>query len=183
MGTIKGSGHSGLRSSPAIELERIDELHDIKNRLEMLLHSLGGEPVTANHCHSSDPGAVRPTERCVREIIRARTSRAKCFRGDLFADPAWDMLLELYAAELGMKQISVSSLCIAASVPATTALRWINVLEREGLISRRSDPKDGRRTFVHLSQSGVAGMDTFFASTIEAHRTSEEFSTNLSRVA
>ena len=183
MGTIEESLHSGLHSFPAVELQRIEELQDIKTRLEKLLHSLGGEPVSANHCRATDPGVVRPTERCVREIIRARANRAKCFRGDLFADPAWDMLLELYTAELGAKQISVSSLCIAASVPTTTALRWINVLEREGLISRRSDPKDGRRTFVHLSPAGVAGMDAFFASTIEAHRTSEEFSTNLSRVA
>jgi len=47
--------------------------------------------------------------------------RARYFRDELFADPAWDMLLDLLQAEIAQLRVPVSSLCIAASVPATTA--------------------------------------------------------------
>jgi hypothetical protein len=57
----------------------------------------------------------------VRLVIRARRLRARYFREELFADPAWDMLLDLLQAEIAQLRVPVSSLCIAASVPATTA--------------------------------------------------------------
>src|SRR3546814_5849017 len=55
----------------------------------------------------------------VRALIRARRMRDQFFRSELFADPAWDMLLDLMAARLEHKRVSVSSLCIAAAVPVT----------------------------------------------------------------
>src|SRR3546814_1705184 len=77
--------------------------------------------------------------------------RDRYFDGDLFADPAWDMLLDLYlAAERNTRPVSISSLCIASAVPATTALRWIKTFEDLQLISRRADPSDGRRIFIQL---------------------------------
>jgi predicted transcriptional regulator len=63
----------------------------------------------------------------------------------LFADPAWDMLLDLLQAEIAQHRVPVSSLCIAAAVPATTALRWIKTMTDVGLFKRRADPHDGRR--------------------------------------
>src|SRR5437762_3206264 len=51
----------------------------------------------------------------VRAILRARRSRDRFFDASLFADPAWDMLLELYLAELlGERRLSVGSLCQSA---------------------------------------------------------------------
>jgi len=61
----------------------------------------------------------------VRAVIRARRARAQFFEATLFADPAWDMLLELFASELGTERMSVTALCAGAAVPPTTALRWI----------------------------------------------------------
>src|SRR6476469_1135829 len=55
----------------------------------------------------------------VQWIIHARVLRSKFLSTYLFADPAWDMLLELLRAEIAQRRISVSSLCIAANVPAT----------------------------------------------------------------
>ena len=98
----------------------------------------------------------------IRRILKARRARSKFFDGDLFADPAWDMLLELYAAEVGGQRISVSSLCTASDVPATTALRWIHTLEREQLVKRVGDPLDGRRFFVSLTGKGSNAMGEYF---------------------
>src|SRR3546814_5360350 len=57
----------------------------------------------------------------------------------------------LMAAHLSGQRVSVSSLCIAAAVPATTALRWIRALTDHGLFLRQADPSDGRRVFIALS--------------------------------
>ena len=94
----------------------------------------------------------------IRSILAARRARAQKFDRDLFADPAWDMLLELYYAHLGQFDLSVSSLCSGSGVPATTALRWINTMESRGLLQRRPDPTDKRRIFVAISQDAADGM-------------------------
>jgi DNA-binding MarR family transcriptional regulator len=101
-------------------------------------------------------------EKEVRTLINLRRSRGRFFGGDLFADPAWDILLELYAASLGQFRMTVGKLCIGAAVPATTALRWINHLEENGMIERKSDPTDGRRQFLMLSAYALEAMNGYF---------------------
>ena len=99
----------------------------------------------------------------VRAVIRARRLRSRYFSEDIFADPAWDMLLDLLQAEIAQHRVPVSSLCIAAAVPATTALRWIRTMTEAGLFRRRADPHDGRRIFVELSPSASTAMRQYFA--------------------
>lgn len=103
------------------------------------------------------------TARQVRAIISQRRQRERHFDADLFADPAWDMMLDLYACWLDRKRVSVSSLCIAASVPATTALRWIKLLEAKGHFVRLPDTHDARRIYVALSPSALLEMHRYFA--------------------
>ena len=100
----------------------------------------------------------------MRTLLKLRRNRDKIFGGELFADPAWDILLELYAAELGQFRVSVTNLCLGAAVPATTALRWISSLQKKRMIERRSDPMDGRRVFVFLSATGRDAMCRYFKS-------------------
>ena len=99
----------------------------------------------------------------VRDLLRARRIRADFLPGDLFADPAWDMLLDLLAARLEQERVSVSSLCIAAAVPPTTALRWIRTLTAKGLVERQADPQDGRRIFIALAQDAADAMIRWFS--------------------
>lgn len=100
----------------------------------------------------------------VRAVRRARRGRSAFFAANLFSDPAWDMLLELYAAELEQRRISVTAVANAAGVAATTGLRWIETFAREGLITRRCDPLDARRVHISLSAHGAAAMRAYFAS-------------------
>ena len=95
----------------------------------------------------------------VRAILQARRAREMAFESGLFADPAWDMLLDLYAAWLDETDVSVTSLCIAAYVPPTTALRWINVLEARGLVHKEPAKLDGRRVLVRLTDHAAAAME------------------------
>ena len=106
-------------------------------------------------------GSVTANE--VRAMIRARRTRDRFFRSDLFADPAWDMLLDLLAARLEHMRVAVSSLCIAAAVPPTTALRWIKTLSDAGMFVRVADPRDGRRVFIALSDATAAAMTNCLA--------------------
>ena len=102
------------------------------------------------------------TAGAVRTVIRIRRLRDQFFVDALFADPAWDMLLDLMAARIERQQVAVSSLCIAAAVPPTTALRWIRTMTEQGLFVRRADPEDGRRVFIELSDEAAKGMTGFF---------------------
>ncbi|MDZ4380808.1 MAG: winged helix DNA-binding protein [Parvibaculum sp.] len=96
-----------------------------------------------------------------RRLIDFCTARQSFFPDGLFSDPAWDMLLDLTHARLSGKRVSVSSLCIASRVPATTALRRISDLVSEGLAARVRDEADGRRVFVELTEDGFARMGAY----------------------
>ena len=122
------------------------------------------EGVVADQRPRFDAGAteVEVDPQAIRAALRARRLRDGFFGAGLFEDPAWDMLLDLFAAELEGGRVSVSSLCIAAAVAPTTALRWIGRLVTEGLIERRPDPRDRRRAFVALSVQGSAAMRGYF---------------------
>ena len=111
---------------------------------------------------------IRPTSfpkaraRFARETIRRRRKREQYFPSGLFADPGWDILLDLYAALYENESVSVSSLCIAASVPQTTALRWIAMMTDDGWLVRGNDPADRRRAYLKLSDKARNRMDAYF---------------------
>jgi len=92
-----------------------------------------------------------------------RRLREKFFPAELFSDPAWDMLLDLMTARLDRRPVSVSSLCIASAVPATTALRWIKTMTEAGLFERCADPHDGRRVFIGLADKTAQKLASYFA--------------------
>lgn len=144
--------------------ERLRQLSDEVSRIAATLARLSTVPVSA------EPELRKPVDgdipdvsvETVRSVIRARRLRARFFAEDLFADPAWDMLLDLLQAEIAQLRVPVSSLCIAAAVPATTALRWLKSMTDKGLFVRRADPHDGRRVFVELSSHASMAMRRYF---------------------
>ena len=103
-----------------------------------------------------------PDPRLVRRIIQQRQLRARFFDGDLFSDPAWDMLLDLTAARAEHVRVSVTSLCIASGVPPTTALRWISQMTEAGLLERIEDDTDRRRAFIQLTEKSSDAMARYF---------------------
>ena len=104
-----------------------------------------------------------PDPRLVRRIIRQRQLRARFFDGALFADPAWDILLDLTAARAEHIRVSVTSLCIASGVPPTTALRWIGQMSEAGLLQRVVDDTARRRACVALTDRAAVAMARYFA--------------------
>jgi len=91
-------------------------------------------------------------------LIRSREKRGSIFSRDIFSDPAWDILLVLFLAELRQHRMTPTQVARTTSTPITTTLRWMETLERKGWIHRRPDPFDRRRLFVELSAQGSAAM-------------------------
>ncbi|MCJ2177419.1 MarR family transcriptional regulator [Novosphingobium album (ex Hu et al. 2023)] len=100
-----------------------------------------------------------------RQTYDDRRRRAKIFASeDLFGEPAWDILLDLFIAAKERRRVSVTSACIGSAVPSTTALRWIAILEKNEFLAREADPGDARRVYVKLSARGYSAMLDYFAS-------------------
>jgi hypothetical protein len=105
---------------------RLRQLSDEVSRIAATLARLSTGPVAAPPTEAAPAGDLPPlSAETVRAVIQARRLRSRYFSEELFADPAWDMLLDLLQAEIAHLRVPVSSLCIAAAVPATTALRWL----------------------------------------------------------
>ena len=99
-----------------------------------------------------------------REIYANRRNREGIFGNpELFGEPAWDILLDLYIAHVEGKPVSVSSACIGSAAPPTTGLRWLGVLAEHDLVLREHDPEDQRRVLVRLTEQGLEAMDAYFA--------------------
>lgn len=139
-----------------------DELMAIATRLREAAEGSAG-------AEQADSPAARPTRPArnhlalARKAYALRRKRAILFANpDLFGEPAWDILLDLYIAAGEGKPVSVSSACIGSAAPATTGLRWLGVLADEGLVVRENDAEDHRRVLVRLTPTGRAAMDRFF---------------------
>jgi len=141
-----------MQNSKAIDPLEPKELHRLSAELRDLATSLLAREEARAPTEGISAGFVR-------SIIRARRLRQRYLGRDLFADPAWDMMLDLYAARLETQTVSVSSLGLAAAVPSTTALRWSHTLEERGIVRRSTDPKDGRRIFLSLTEESAAAME------------------------
>ncbi len=91
-------------------------------------------------------------------LRRARPKFASA-AGDLFADPIWDMMLDLYVASQRGIRTTVTNACIAADVPQTTGLRYIEKLTARGFVVRYSHLKDKRMLGIELTPAGMQAME------------------------
>lgn len=168
--------HEGSRQNETVALHRISsELADFARTLARIAEQeeggsnsvrdkpVGFRPAPQGLLDTMVKPAVRP--RNIRTMIKLRRMRDRFFDPALFADPGWDILLDLYAAQDEGKAVSVSSLCIAAAVPPTTALRWITNMTEAGLLIRVQDPGDARRVFIELSSDTRRQLEAYFEAT------------------
>lgn len=138
---------------------------EIGENASTLLYSLTGEADEREIGKSTATQDHPIWVELARQTYDDRRRRSKIFRSeDLFGEPAWDILLDLFIAAKERRRVSVTSACIGSAVPSTTALRWITILERQGLLVREADPGDARRVYVKLSARGYAAMLEYFAS-------------------
>ncbi len=120
---------------------------------------------------TGDSASDRPPAEVARPIGRLDLARLLLWgRGllerevaaDLFADPAFNILLTLYVSRSEGRDVSTSAACTASGVPTTTALRWINALARRGMVHKRSLASDRRFTYLELNEATSTALDRFF---------------------
>ncbi len=153
-----------------------DEATPFHTRLEILEHAIQAmQPVKTCGCSvgpdvrqakNGERGAgssLADRLRLIDALVAARRHRTKYFDHDLFFDPVWSILIDLYRAELTGQQLCVSSVCYGSGVAETTALRYIRVLEFRGLVERMPDPRDRRRSFLGLNRAAFEKLDTYFS--------------------
>lgn len=125
----------------------------------------GPQPVVASDAELARRERLALT--LAREFYSGRRRRARFFSTDLFGEPTWDIMLDLYVAGREGRRVPTTSACIGAHVPPTTALRWLRILEMRGLVEREDDGRDGRRTFVRLTARGQAALLGFLGTMAE----------------
>lgn len=108
----------------------------------------------------SPRSGARPTvtEDHILSVLAYRRGREAAFGRDLFSDPAWDLLLELYAARLAGRSVTLAELATAIDIPRSTSARWINALVERGLIITTTDSVDCTQLRLDLSPDAAARM-------------------------
>lgn len=115
-----------------------------------------------SHCQST-PYPISNVE-LAQKIIKERRQRDRWLGADLFGEPVWDMLIDLFISAETQRRVGTSSLCIASGVPATTALRHLAAMEKRGMIVRHPDPHDNRRVFIKLVDEWHSKVDQLLTS-------------------
>lgn len=100
-------------------------------------------------------------------IIEARRVRTHDLPPAIFGEPAWDMLLTLFADARSRQGETVSNLGLSSGTPATTALRWIDYLEREAFVIRRPSPTDKRVVLIELTDKARNALGVYLTKVID----------------
>ncbi|OSZ69112.1 hypothetical protein CAP39_09980 [Sphingomonas sp. IBVSS1] len=145
-------GDAALAGDPAVTIAR--QVADMAQGLAALADRLVGQAAVPPDHGISEGDCIAFLE----TQFRIRRLRGRHLPGLALGEPAWDMLLDLSVAHYWRRETSVTSLCIAADVPSTTALRWINSMTKAGLIVRRPCQRDGRRSFLAIAPDSYAAM-------------------------
>ncbi|MGL3822348.1 JAB domain-containing protein [Sphingopyxis sp. R3-92] len=155
----------------SLDIEVIDHVvvtsayaHHIVNRDAIA----GAPPETSSYVFRSRPSAspdapVDMAYQNAKTAMRRRLLRQQLLGvPELFGDPAWEMLVDLFVHECERKRLSISALCVTSSIPMSSALRLAQRLCDAGITRRVPDPIDGRRTFIRLDTVIAHRMRAYF---------------------
>jgi hypothetical protein len=96
--------------------------------------------------------------RIARQLWNARSRRNALFDAELFGEPSWDIMLDIFVHQHTGVETTVSSACYGSRVPQTTALRHVANLEAQNLLVSSRSVHDGRLRIVKLTDDAVAKM-------------------------
>ncbi|WP_168707909.1 JAB domain-containing protein [Sphingopyxis sp. PAMC25046] len=111
----------------------------------------------------TDPAAGRALENALAVVRRRMLRRQLIGAPDLFGEPAWDMLLDLFVHECEGKPLAMSSLCISAGIPTSSAMKLIQKLCDADILERIPDHLDGRRSLMRLNAGVAHRLRAYFA--------------------
>ena len=114
----------------------------------------------------SKTDSLEISEEALGNHIWAWQQRACYLPADLFSDPAWGMLLEIFQAEVEKRRATISRLCKASGVSTTSAVRWLKALEDHDLVIRKVDHSDGAE-FAELTPKASEALRRYFRNVVQ----------------
>lgn len=156
----------GLRDTPAAREDLLGKISGLSQELRSLAQLLDEPSVRDSGGDAGGEGPIGPAQATVRQerdcepaelalyirdVLRKEAKRREIGGGELFGDPAWEMLLDLLLAKIEGRLVAVSSACIASGAPMSTALRLVRRLVAEGVLCRLPDEHDRRRHFLVIN--------------------------------
>ncbi len=136
----------------------------VSGKISRIIQSLAGASPNMDDPEPDDlvPIVFSISEQDVDRVLQTWQARAQYFPPELVSDPVWGMLLELLLAELQGRRVSLARICNVSSVPTSTAIRWLNSLERRELATRRADAQNADHQFVELLPKGRSALQRYF---------------------
>lgn len=166
--SLLGLVEQSLEASPSDLASDIPTISAQLLRLTALLTDLANQAAMG----AQDPPAAI-TAPMIRAMLNARRLRAHHLGPDI-ADAAWALILALYEARLEHRLLPLTRISEAASVPQTTAHRWVHTLCERRIFARESHEGDQRLALAgsprRRPRDGNAGS-TFRGSPIHQERT------------
>lgn len=101
-----------------------------------------------------------------------RELRKSYINDAFFGEPAWDMLLYLFIKSCASKRVYKTAVTSASGVPHSTALRYLELLERDELLRVEPAEGDKRVQLVSLTQKGSSAMADYLSRSIQIVRQS-----------
>jgi hypothetical protein len=135
-----------------------DDLHGLLRELLQRVSELEVRAAESGHGAPSRGFSDDKLATLARGIYRMRQHRQSYFDSALFAEPAWDMMLDLFINKVRGARVSTTSLCLAAGVPHATGIRWIRTLREHGLLRRYRAPDDARLMLIEITPNGYQLM-------------------------
>lgn len=137
--------------------------------LESEFFALGSQPTISDRkiakrsvleVSKDDNGLARLAE----DILTDRDRRTTHFPGELFSEPAWDMLLCLFIADARNICLSEADVYAASREPHSTAMRWINFMTSLGIIEHTQASQNEQPRYIKITASGATQMRNYLKS-------------------
>lgn len=118
--------------------------------------------LTLDQEEETSASGLEVSDEWIIKFIQAWQARTFYLPREIFVDPAWNMLLELYLAQLKNKRMSSETLYSLSGTSGSAAVRWLKVLESQRLIICMAEPENTDREFVELSSNGEFALRSYF---------------------
>jgi DNA-binding MarR family transcriptional regulator len=152
-----------VRNETVVEL-----IKDLTTKLSVVAEEFNGRVVQAAETAPVDD---EPTDAVLiahaKSMLAERRMRRQFLPAGLFHEPAWDMLLALFASRDDRLPMNIKAVVSMSDAPVTTSQRWIEHLHNLKLINRVIDPTDRRRATLSLSHAGDQQMRSYLRALLQ----------------
>lgn len=100
-------------------------------------------------------------------IIAFRRTRRNFLPADIFSEPAWDLLLELFIADSEGRRLTAADVSDRCDIPPTVLSRWLKYLSKAGFVI--GDGHGDLTDQLTLSGKGMESMEQAMSKARDLH--------------